>query len=807
LSLPASAIEAPRIGSREFEATFASRKVYSDPFNDIDVDVIFSKDGQSWRVPTFWRGGNEWTVRFTPPSPGEYTLVLKSTDEENVDLNGQEQTVVIGPYDGYNTLITHGPLRVSKDQRHFVYQDGTPFFWLGDGLYTGLSDRISWEGFQRLISNRVNKGFTVAEVAAGLTCENEELAPIDPGFRNEGGPAWDPDFKQINPNYFDFADRRIRYVIDAGLMPAIIGAWTQALEQMGVARMKKHWRYLIARYGAYPVVWILGGEIYDPPENRRGHGTTTLRPEKGWTDVARYIRAIDPYHRLLTAHQLPSPYNTPLQDESLIDFRLLQPGHLGWASVALEVAELNTGWARTGIKKPLVVGEVGYEGIGKEHYEDLQRAAFWLAMLNGAAGYSYGTVETASGYDTNKSFHRVKYSFRTWEEAMDLPGSYQVGINARLLMQFPWWQFEPHPEWVTPRGTTLLERRTTEPFLGDWYSLVPRSADPAVPKKIHGFPAGEWKEKNGDIFLPYAAGISNIVRVVYLPYFGILNDNIRPPTILGLERNVKYDAYYWEPSLGIKVDLGTVENGSPGLLIAADNFEDSRKWLVAKTNSGADASGQDVPKADRRVINIFKGVTRADCVLSVDIPGNADAALILRYKDSNNYIAAVYSAIKHRIYLLNRKGGSDGGELGATPVHVVSQSIRLSAEVRNGVAAATVAANGRNDYSTPVIDVELSDAGGVGVSHGEGISIREFSNFELHENPVLVEDHALERKLYDAKGAFRGELVGPGFPPGYSEDESGWDSYGKRKNVLLGAYRPERLPFPGDWVLVLANRN
>jgi hypothetical protein len=39
---------------------------------------------------------------------------------------------------------------------------------------------------------------------------------------------------------------------------------------------------------------------------------------------------------------------------------------------------------------------------------------------------------------------------------MNLPGSYQVGINAKLLQQYPLWRFAPHPEWVTPRGTTLL---------------------------------------------------------------------------------------------------------------------------------------------------------------------------------------------------------------------------------------------------------------------------------------------------------------------------------------------------------------
>jgi hypothetical protein len=54
---------------RMFEWTIESHKVYADPFNDVEVDVIFTKDRQSWRVPTFWRGGQRWTVRFPLPTP------------------------------------------------------------------------------------------------------------------------------------------------------------------------------------------------------------------------------------------------------------------------------------------------------------------------------------------------------------------------------------------------------------------------------------------------------------------------------------------------------------------------------------------------------------------------------------------------------------------------------------------------------------------------------------------------------------------------------------------------------------------
>ena len=349
-------------------------------------------------------------------------------------------------------------VRISANKRYFEYADGTPFYWLGDTWWTGMSDRLSWEGFQKLTADRKAKGFTVVQFVAGLIPSDEEVAPIDPGFYNEGGAVWDPEFKRINPKYFDYADRRVQHLIDAEITPAIVGAWVQALRQMGTAKMKQHWRYIIARYAAYPVFWIVGGEVYDPPPKpgRKLSPFFGKVPPGGWTEVARYIHATDPYHHPVTVHQAP-PDEPPLQDESLIDFDMFQPSHMGWPSIALEVEQLNVHRSRTTVVKPEVVGEIGYEGIGETHLQDFQRVAFWLAMLNGAAGHTYGAVAVWESYTADKPFHRWKWSFLTWEEGMNFPGSYQVGLGSKLLRQYEWWKFEPHPEWVAPGGTTLLE--------------------------------------------------------------------------------------------------------------------------------------------------------------------------------------------------------------------------------------------------------------------------------------------------------------------------------------------------------------
>jgi hypothetical protein len=771
-----------------FEATFQSNKSYADPFNAVDVDVIFTKDGKSWRVPTFWRGGSRWTVRFAPPTPGTYTYRLESTDRGNADLNGHAARVNITSYTGSSEVLRRGAFQVSHNGRYFEQADGTPFYWLGEDWYAGTSDRINWAGFKTLTADRKAKGFTVIEITV-MTCSNEETAPMDPGFRNEGGALWDPAFQRINPQYFDYADRRIQHLIDSGLAPAIIGAWRQALAQMGVAKIKELWRYIIARYGAYPVFWIAGGEIYDPPADRRKaglpYGSTfdDLR-SPGWTEVVRYIRATDPYHHPLTAFEIDPPFDTPLQDESLKDFELFQGGHRGWPSVATEVAQLNMHYARTTVTKPLVIGEIGWETLSVENFEGYQRMAFWLAMVNGAAGYSYGNIMTSEFYSSDKPFHRYKYSARTWEEGMSLPGSYQDGLGAKLLQDYHWQNLVPHPDWITPHGTTLLEPRSA--VSGFDIDLVAALVAPNPPPDAD-LPLGEWKNHHGNFRLPYATGIPGQLRIIYIPP-GTFTEPPSAPTVLNLEPNVRYHAYYWDPSLGIKFDLGAVERPAAGPMLHNDrDVSQNSSWMNVDAGGAIERTQQRASAA----ASVINGLKEANVVAAVDANSNTEAALILRYLDADHYIVARYAPQEKALYLQERIGGVEGVHLGITEIPQTGPHIRLTAEARDNTAVVSLT-DGQQTWTSPIVDVTTLEPGTVGVMHRADGENQRFENFEIRRSPVLVNDSHLERKLYDARGVYRGELSGPG-----------WDDFGRAKHILLDAYRPEQPPFPQDFVLVL----
>ena len=97
------------IQSQTTESLYRTAKSYDDPFNDIELDVILThSNGQSWRVPAYWAGGNEWRARFAPPRSGTYKIISVCSDQTKSDLHGQESTLEVSDYRGDNLILFHG---------------------------------------------------------------------------------------------------------------------------------------------------------------------------------------------------------------------------------------------------------------------------------------------------------------------------------------------------------------------------------------------------------------------------------------------------------------------------------------------------------------------------------------------------------------------------------------------------------------------------------------------------------------------------------------------------------------------------
>lgn len=468
------------------EIPLVSSQSYANPFLEVELDAIVTRpDGRQLRVPAFWAGGKDWKFRYSSELTGTHSWKTECKDAANTGLHGASGTIEVVAGTSDNPLHKHGPIRISAGKRHFEHADGTPFFWLADTWWKNLCKRMTWEGFQELAADRKAKGFSVVQIVCGPYPDENFSAP---SLENEGGqPYLSDDMTVLNPKYFDFADRRLKHLADHAMVPAIVGAWGRgdcnSMEKFGAANIKRHWRYLIARYGAYPVIWILAGEI--PEETKAGKGP--------WAEVATYLRSIDPYQRPLTCH---TGHGRKLAkgDIPVIDFDMVGGNHDEHLAVAPKAVAIVSSAYATDPPMPVLVGETCYEGHMQQGFGDVQRRIFWQSMLSGAAGHTYGTAGVwHAGVDGDHgnwgAWKRQPYDWTTWKEGMNYPGSTQLGIAKRLLESYPWHKFEPNPEWAPgcyaagiPGGTRIIYRPRKGIY--DWNGFMVNDLVPGKEYKV-----------------------------------------------------------------------------------------------------------------------------------------------------------------------------------------------------------------------------------------------------------------------------------------------------------------------------------
>jgi len=521
----------PATAGMATEWSYESGKQYPDPFNQVEVDaIVTTPSGAAERVPGFWAGDSTWRVRYAAPAPGRYNVRTVCSDGSNRDLNGRSTTLDVQPYTNTNPHYKHGALKIASDKRHFQYADGTPFFWLGDTWWMGLCKRLSWpDGFETLTADRVHKGFTVVQIVAGLY---PDMEPFDERGANEAGYPWEQDFARINPAYFDMADVRIRYLADHGLAACIVGFWGYFIPRMGMDKVKKHWRYLIARWSAYPVVWCLAGEGTMPYYLSKTPQQDAKAQKQGLTELARYVRSIDPHQHPITIH----PSNSARQcvdDPSVLDFDMLQTGHSDSQSVPNTIETVNRSLAASP-QMPVLIGEVCYEGIQEASRQEVQRFMFWTALLSGAGGHTYGANGIWQVNTREKPYglspHGHSWGGPAWDIAAALPGSGQLGKAKALLIRYSWWKLEAHPEMIDPR----------------------------------------WSKE--DYWKPFAAEIPDEAVIAFMPasYSGA--------TFRNLKRG-SYLAFFFNPADGTETQIGVITPDADGSWKIAEIpiFQD---WVV-----------------------------------------------------------------------------------------------------------------------------------------------------------------------------------------------------------------------------------
>ena len=470
---------------RAVEFTLHSTVSYADPYRDVDISATFrGPGGQQLTMPGFWDGGDTWRVRFAPPAPGRWQYTTTSTDATNTGLDGQHGTILASSYTGNLAIYQHGFLRTSANNRYLTYADGTPFFWLGDNQQSNLTGQTRLNEsndpryssmFKGIVDTRVDQGFNVIW--------NETFAN-NGGNSNEGGPAWtDGAFQTLNPGFWDNTDQRIGYIAGQGVVDAItmgVGSSLTNATKDQLPEYQRLARYMVARYAAYPMVWLTAQE-FDAPGNCA----------ECWEQVAQVFAASDPYRQPASLHNYPvyAGGGVEPRDQSWYGLVALQEGHNRVDSVAdywlKQYQQTPT--------RPVVEAEANYEGIDVfwDNHAIVQtwqtRESAWKARVGGAAGTDYGAAGvwwacwTAQDPDGNCQ----SFGSTPWYEGLFLPGAAQMGYLKSFFTALPWWQLAPAPTAVTWADTaptdTQLAFASTTPDRADTVVYYPHRLDAGQP--------------------------------------------------------------------------------------------------------------------------------------------------------------------------------------------------------------------------------------------------------------------------------------------------------------------------------------
>ncbi len=343
---------------------------------------------------------------------------------------------------------------VSSNHRFLQYEDGEPFFWLGDTAWL-LFEKLDRADTEKYLEDRRRKGFNVAQ-AVLLHGPNEKNADGTPALVN-GDPAR-PDVTK-EPSYWDHVAWVVDRAAEKQIFVAILPVWGSLVKagQLNAANVVQYATFLARRYRSKPnIIWIAGGDT-------RGdqHGDV-------WTLLGRTLKEQDRDH-LITFHPFGrTQSSTWFHNESWLDFNMFQSGHQRYdqdTESQLRFGEDNWRYARNDYAKepakPVLDGEPSYEGIPQGLHDpsqpywtdaDCRRYAYW-SVFAGAFGHTYGDNSVMQFYrpGIDKGDYGPKES---WSEAIQDPGASEMQFLKRLMLSRPFFERVPDQSLLEgPNGT------------------------------------------------------------------------------------------------------------------------------------------------------------------------------------------------------------------------------------------------------------------------------------------------------------------------------------------------------------------
>lgn len=446
--------------NERLEISFISSKRYANPQTELILWIEFTHEsGYKERIRGFWDGELSWKVRFKPHLEGAWEWRSECSDSDNAPLHRQSNRFMVVPNISKRPLNQR--VKISTDQRTFTYQDGSPFFWLGDTAW-----EISWKSTKEqalaYLDDRQKKGFTVLQIVV----KSHQFFNRD-GVVNQNGQPYliDGSLDQLNPRYFDYLDLMVEEANKRGMIVALVPMWAAMMElhhnpkylerTFSSAQSIQVAQYIGARYAGDDVFWIVAGD----------NDYSSKASKEHWTAFAQALDQASGGWHLMTTHPRGFAASFDYYDATAtwLDFHMYQSSHLAGGDYTWQAARKGRQLRPV---KPVLNGEPNYEDIYHNLWEPgdtvrvnsfrIQpvhvRQAAWESLFSGAnAGITYGGNGV---WQWHTPQHPGTHAPRKFvDDAWKMPGSEHMRQVKSIAYDLEWYSWEPIPNWVVAKDS------------------------------------------------------------------------------------------------------------------------------------------------------------------------------------------------------------------------------------------------------------------------------------------------------------------------------------------------------------------
>ncbi len=341
----------------------------------------------------------------------------------------------------------HAQLRVTENQRYLEFEDGTPFFYLGDTAWE-LFHRLNREEAELYLENRAEKGFTVIQAVVLAQLGNLE----EPNAYGEL-PLIDKDPTRPNEAYFKHVDFIVNKAEELGLIVGMLPTWGNYWKEGGgqiftVQNAREYCRFLGERYKDKPIIWILGGD----------QAIATDKERAIIDAMAAGLEEGDGGIHLITYHPRgPGLSSQHVHVAEWLDFNMFQSSHAAHDHDTGLFVEHDLAMKPL---KPTLDGEPHYECIQVGFYfrdwnrldrfddYDVRQSAYW-SLMAGACGYTYGNNNIWQMWAPGRG--PVIGANIPWYEAIDHPGAFQMKHVRNLFESRPFQKLLPDESFIVEK--------------------------------------------------------------------------------------------------------------------------------------------------------------------------------------------------------------------------------------------------------------------------------------------------------------------------------------------------------------------